>query len=179
MTAARQTDAIPYAVLEQADLIVDQVYLGGRRGSMADDPIARLLPVGTLGGFRYRGQRQSPSLVVLYTSLAEPDWPDVLDDTGLFTYYGDNRQPGRDLHGSPRGGNLILRRTFDLAHGDQADRRLVPPHLLFAKAGCKHSGADVWAGQVLTSVGGIQGLPRMAWWSAVMMLMPCLRAVEI
>jgi hypothetical protein len=38
------------------------------------------------------------------------DWPDHLDPrTGIVVYYGDNRSPGRELHKSPRHGNLILR----------------------------------------------------------------------
>jgi hypothetical protein len=95
--------AIPFAELAAADLVVEREYLGGSQGSMADDPIARLLPVGTLGGFRYKGSRQAPRLVVLYTSGAEADCPDELDlTTGSFTYYGDNRHPGKDLHDSPR-----------------------------------------------------------------------------
>jgi hypothetical protein len=133
--------AVPFDDLPSADLMVDREYLGGSQKSMADDPIARLLPVGTLGGFRYKGSREAPRLVVLYTSGAEADWPDVLDPaTGTFTYYGDNRQPGKDLHDSPRGGNGILRRTFDLAHGGAGQRAQVPPYFLFAKAG---RGRDV------------------------------------
>ena len=56
-------DAIPFATLATADLVVDREYLGGSQRSMADDPIARLLPVGMLGGFRYKGSRQAPRLV--------------------------------------------------------------------------------------------------------------------
>lgn len=135
------SNAVPFDDLPTADLMVDREYLGGSQKSMADDPIARLLPVGTLGGFRYKGSREAPCLVVLYTSGAEADWPDTLDPaTGTFTYYGDNRHPGKDLHDSPRGGNSILRRTFDLAHGGAGPRTQVPPYLLFAKAG---RGRDV------------------------------------
>jgi hypothetical protein len=80
-------------------------------------------------------------LVVLYSSGAEVDWPHELDlTTGTFTYYGDNRQPGKELHDSPRGGNIILRHAFDLAHGDSEQRRSVPPYFLFSKAG---RGRDV------------------------------------
>lgn len=141
MTVSQTRAAVPYSDLPIADLIVDREYLGGSKGSMADDPIARLLPVGTLGGFRYKGSRHKPQLVVLYTSGAEADWPDMLDlTTGTFTYYGDNRHPGKDLHDSPRGGNIILRRTFDLAHDDAKTRTSVPPYLLFSKAG---PGRDV------------------------------------
>jgi hypothetical protein len=41
--------------------------------------------------------RDTARLVVLYTSGAEPDWPDYLDPyTGAFTYFGDNRSPSRE-----------------------------------------------------------------------------------
>lgn len=93
---------------------------------MTGDPVGRLLQVGMLGGFRYRGQREAPLLVALITSDAEPDWRDSLDlTTGTFTYYGDNRRPGRDLHDSPHSGNVALRRTFDRAQGTAEDRRQV------------------------------------------------------
>lgn len=133
--------SVPFDELPSADLVVDRVYRGGSRGSVADDPLSKLLPVGNQGGFRYWGKRDAPRLVVLYTSGVEPDWPDVLDPaSGAFTYFGDNRHPGKELHDSSRGGNVILRRTFDFAssagprpgaailalrEGGQGPRRLV------------------------------------------------------
>ena len=74
--------------------MVDRTYLGGTAGHAGDDPLARLLPVGNQGGFRYAGSVKAGTvrLAVLYTSGAEPNWPDSLDvHTGLFTYCGDNR----------------------------------------------------------------------------------------
>ena len=72
---------------------------------------------------------------------AEPDWPDVLDVyTGSFTYYGDNRSPGRELHDTPRRGNLLLRRVFEWAHDGASGRARVPPFFLFDKPG---RGRDV------------------------------------
>ena len=103
-------DPVPFAQLSTADLIVERTYLGGTSGHAGDDPLAALLPIGNQGGFRYAG---SPSkgtvrLVVLYTSGVNEDWPDVLDPaTGTFTYYGDNRAPGHDLHDTPRRGNRM------------------------------------------------------------------------
>ena len=68
-------------------------------------------------------------------SGVEVDWPDVLDpQTGLLTYYGDNRTPGHELHDTRRGGNLLLRDAFDAAHKTAEDRLRVPPFLLFEKA---------------------------------------------
>ena len=88
------------------------------------------------GGFRYRGALDALDLVVLTSSLRDPDWPDMLDlETGVYTYYGDNKRPGRGLHETPRKGNELLRRIFDLAHSGVDGRRQVPPILIFANTG--------------------------------------------
>ena len=136
MTEARSA-AVPFIDLPTADLHLERLYLAGKSGTIGDDPLARLLPVGNQGGFRYYGspRRGSVKLVVLYTSGVEVDWPDLLDpQTGIFTYYGDNRKPGDELHGTKRQGNSLLRDVFQLVHGSAADRVQVPPFLLFEKA---------------------------------------------
>lgn len=46
---------VPFSELSNADLVVDQLYDGGTTKTMADDPLARSLPVGNQGGFRYAG----------------------------------------------------------------------------------------------------------------------------
>ncbi len=129
--------------LPGADLVLERVYRGRTAGNTGDDPLARLLPVGNQGGFRTHGRpaKDAVELAVLYTSGAEPDWPDVLDlHSGTFTYFGDNRAPGRELHDTPRKGNLLLSRVFERAHQGAAGRQRVPPFLLFDKAG---PGRDV------------------------------------
>jgi hypothetical protein len=134
---------VAFQQLEDADLIIDRVYQGGRAGNTADDPLNKLLPVGNQGGFRACGssKKDTVKVAVLYTSGAEPDWPDALDPyTGVFTYFGDNRSPGRLLEDTPRNGNLLLSRVFARAHGEPADRARVPPFLLFDKPG---GGRDV------------------------------------
>ncbi|HWI74136.1 MAG TPA: restriction endonuclease, partial [Baekduia sp.] len=96
-----------------------------------------LLPCGNQGGFRYAGSKRGRALklVLLYTSGADPDWPDALDrETGLFTYFGDNREPGKPLHDTPRGGNEILRWCFAQLHGADPGRRGIPPFFIFSKA---------------------------------------------
>jgi hypothetical protein len=46
-------------------------------------------------GFRYRGSLDNLSLVVLKTSLDDPDWPGALDrEAGTFVYFGENKRPG-------------------------------------------------------------------------------------
>lgn len=134
-------NAVPFEELQSVDLVLGQVYRGGTSGSVADDPLNRLIPVGNAGGFRYKGKAEAPLLVALYTTGTEDDWPDSVDPaTSTLTYYGDNRKPGRGLLDTPRHGNEILRRTFARAHGDPLARAHVAPHLLFAKAG---QGRDI------------------------------------
>ncbi|MFK4536375.1 hypothetical protein ABIA00_004558 [Bradyrhizobium ottawaense] len=128
---------IPFDHLATADLYVDAVYQGGRRGNMGDDPLPRLLRVDSLGGFRYRGKVAGKiHLLVLTSSLADPDWPDAIDrETGVFTYYGDNKKPGRELHDTGRDGNLILQKIFEAARGGIDGRREVPPTFIFGSTG--------------------------------------------
>jgi hypothetical protein len=127
---------VSFADLPTADLVVDRLYLPGSANHAGDDPIAQLVPVGNQGGFRAKGSidRGTVRLLVLYSSTEEPDWPDSLDpQTGLFTYYGDNRSPGRELHDTSRGGNRLLRDMFSWTHDIPSQRRKVPPTLLFTK----------------------------------------------
>ncbi|MCS3576548.1 restriction endonuclease [Bradyrhizobium elkanii] len=116
--------------------MVDAVYQGGRNGNASDDPLPHLVGVSNQGGFRYIGTKECPNLAVLTLTTKEHDWPDNLDrETGIFTYYGDNRKPGHELHATPRFGNLLLRDMFDKAHGQRSDRALVPPVLIFSNTG--------------------------------------------
>lgn len=74
--------------------------------------------------------------MLLTSSQVDPDWPDTLDrETGVFTYYGDNKKPGRELHDTPGRGNLLLRRLFDDAQRAKEGRSRVPPIFLFARSG--------------------------------------------
>ncbi len=123
--------------LSASDLVVDAVYQGGRQGNAGDDPLPKLMRVDSQGGFRYRGKVKGKlEMLVLMTSMDNPDWPDSLDvETGIFTYYGDNKKPGRDLHDTGRDGNLILKTIFEDGRAGQTGRHHVPPIFLFAKAG--------------------------------------------
>jgi len=131
-----QKDTFEQTELRDADLIVDAYYKGGRNANMRDDPLGPLVGVGNQGGFRHLGKRQFPHLIVITTSMSEPDWPDHLDsETGTLTYFGDNRLPGRELHDTPRWGNRMLSDLFSAAHGSDTDRQKVPPVLVFRSTG--------------------------------------------
>ena len=135
--AVKHDQIIPFADLPGADLQVDAVYQSGRIGNAKDDPLPPLLKVDSQGGFRRLGSLNGNlDMLVLVSSLSDPDWPDVLDrETGVFTYYGDNKRPGRALHETGRHGNEILRRIFADAHNGPAGRRRVPPIFVFASTG--------------------------------------------
>jgi hypothetical protein len=158
---------VPFADLATADLVLDAVYAGGNARNVSDDPLHRLLPgVGNQGGFRFNGSplKRDVRFAVLFTTRAEPDWPDELDpQTGLFTYYGDNRHPGKELHETPRRGNVLLRDVFTWSHG--RDRAKVPPFFLVEKTSM--TGRDVRfrgllapGGAVLTSDDELQAIWR-------------------
>ncbi|GAA1058523.1 restriction endonuclease [Agromyces luteolus] len=131
---------VPFDGLAEADLIVDAVYEGGTSGNAGDDPIGKLLPVGNSGGIRFRGRIGAPKVIALVTSGADADWPDWLDvETGVLTYFGDNKRPGHELHETSRRGNHLLRNIFDWSNGTLADRQRVPPILVFGGTGVRRN----------------------------------------
>lgn len=129
------TRSFPFSILETADLIVDAVYEGGTKGNTGDDPLGKLIPgAGNQGGFRSVGGWNAPRLAILYSSMDDPDWPDFIDIyTGVFTYFGDNKKPGFDLHDTPRGGNKLLQSCFAILHNAPDTRIGIPPFLVFTK----------------------------------------------
>src|SRR4051812_8541748 len=89
------------------------------------------------GGFRKLAKLAGKlHMLVLTSSFADPDWRDSLDrETGVFTYYGDNKKPGRELHDTGRDGNLILQKIFNAARSGVEGRAEVPPVFIFANTG--------------------------------------------
>lgn len=132
-----QGTRISFQDLPEADLFVDAVYEGGRSGNAGDDPLHPLLGVSIQGGFRYLGALDGTlKLIVLVSSFADVDWPDRLDPhAGLLTYFGDNKEPGRELETTRRNGNLLLARIFGHLHCSPPQREQIPPILIFGKAG--------------------------------------------
>lgn len=125
--------------LGTADLLVDAIYKGYKteNGGIAD-PLVKLVGVSRQGGFRYRGTRDRPTLLVLTSNLSETEWPDELDPTlGRFVYWGDNRRPGHQLHDTPRFGNQLLQSLFADAHNNRRHR--IPPILVFTAEGSGRS----------------------------------------
>jgi hypothetical protein len=66
--------------------------------------------------------------------MDDPDWPDFIDVyTGVFTYFGDNKKPGSELHDTPRRGNRLLQSRFAILHNAPDKRIQIPPFLVFTK----------------------------------------------
>lgn len=151
---------VPFSALAGADLVIDRIYEGGAQKHAGDDPISKLLAgVGNQGGFRKCGSTENERYVVLYTSGAETDWPDSLDSaTGQFTYYGDNRRPGHELHDTKKGGNRLLQRVFSCLHRVPAARSSVPPFFVFRSAPTPASARSVqFLGLAVPGFPGISG----------------------
>lgn len=126
--------------LEDADLVVDAIYEGGKANDLSAAPLPELLDIGNVGGFRKKrlekGQNDF-SYIVLFSTFSEPDWPDNIDaETGTFVYYGDNRQPGSTLH--EKDGNRTLKDIFEKLHAGKRDE--IPPFFIFTKT--KEEGHD-------------------------------------
>lgn len=135
---------IPFSQLDQADLIVEAIYKGGLGSSAEFEPLHHLFPkCGVSGGFRKVNRQDGsgrPAYVILYTTMSELEWPDYLDpETGVFRYYGDNRQPGREITNTKLKGNALLEYVFALLNG-AGDRGDIPPFFIFKKPG---TGRDV------------------------------------
>lgn len=138
-----QPRTVNFNELQSADLIIDAVYKGGNNGNISDDPISKLLGCSNQGGFRPLGSVDPLELkfVALYSSLMDPDWPDALDSQiGTFTYFGDNKEPGKELHNTIKKGNKILKNVFDITHNEKENRNRIPPFFVFTKGA---SGRDV------------------------------------
>jgi hypothetical protein len=111
---------------------------------------------GIQGGFRKVGRARRVKYVVLYSDQSQGDWPDRLDPvTGLFTYYGDNREPGSELHKTARGGNKLLADVFTLIHSSPARRSEVPPFFVFTKAPLHGNRAVQFRGLAVPGADGV------------------------
>jgi hypothetical protein len=128
--------------LNEADLQVDALYKAGTKGNMSDDPLSKLMGCENQGGFRKIGKVSTSEykLAILYSLMDDPDWPDRLDiEQGVFVYYGDNKEPGHELHETRKGGNRLLKFCFD-ALSMPNQRKKVPPFFIFTRGS---KGRDV------------------------------------
>jgi hypothetical protein len=58
-------------------------------------------------------------------------------------YHGDNKQPGRKLHDTPKNANLIFKNIFGNLHHKKKPRNKIPPAFLFSKFPTRNSPRSV------------------------------------
>lgn len=135
----------PFSMGSNAPLVVDAIYESSADGQLSGEPISKLLPgSGNMGGFRVSGRGDRKNWVVLFTTGEDRDWPDSLDlNTGKFTYFGDNKTPGHELHDTRAGGNKVLRHAFARLHDDTSPRVDVSPFFIFKKHQTKNGARSV------------------------------------
>jgi len=127
-----------FSELSKADLNIDAIYKGGSKGNQSDDIFNKLLGLENSGGFRALKSRTEPTMLALVSSTEEPEWPDFLDiETGIFTYYGDNRTPGHTFLDTSKKGNKCLENLFNWNHIGGDKRKKIPPIFIFIKEGKK------------------------------------------
>lgn len=136
--------SIKFENLKGQNLVVDEIYEGGKVGNVGDDPISKLFPrLGNMSGFRKvrrKDDKNKLAYVILYTSMSELEWPDYLDvETGIFRYYGDNRKAGNELTKTKQGGNKLLEEVFKILHTEK-ELEDIPPFFVLKKTG---NGRDV------------------------------------
>lgn len=124
---------VAFKKLKTSDIIVDAVYESNDEKNLKGDVLSKLMYVGTMGGFRRINTRKGEkkiAYIVLESTNKHPDWLDNIDyESGIIQYYGDNREPGRELHNTKQGGNKILKDIFEkLQSGNRKD---IPPFFYF------------------------------------------------
>ena len=135
---------VSFNELEYSDLIIDCIYKGGDAPNISAEPFHKLIPgCENSGGFRKKLREDGSgryAYIVLYTSMEELEWPDYLEEeTGIFRYYGDNREPGRELTDTKKKGNKILEDVFAQLNAGVGLEE-IPPFFVFKKTG---HGRDV------------------------------------
>lgn len=141
--------------LNSSDLIQMAIYEGGSyKNPMKDDPLSKIFKIegcekgiGNQGGFRKTSKEKDGkkvngtiAFVVMVDSGKQAEWPNKMDeDTGIFTYYGDNRTAGNDIFKTKNLGNKFLYEIFSKSYADPDERTTIPPIFIFKSTG---SGSD-------------------------------------
>ena len=151
---------VEFKDLESCDLVVDEIYGGAPSSNQRYDAITKIFPrlgdssgAPNSSGFRLAGSHPNEKFCCLYSSGNVIEWPDHLDlETGEYTYYGDNRQPGHELHS--KRGNRFLRTTFQRLH--EKERSKIAPIFVFHRYEGDRKRAVVFKG---LAVPGATGKP--------------------
>lgn len=137
--------------LGTSNLIQGAVYEGGsNKNPMKDDPLSKIFiiegcqkGIGNQGGFRKTSKEKDGkkvngtiAFVVMVDSGKQAEWPNKMDEeTGIFTYYGDNRTAGNDIFKTKNLGNKFLYEIFSKSYSGPDERATIPPIFIFKATG--------------------------------------------
>lgn len=141
---------INFSELNKSNLIQYAVYKGGTNNNAGDEPLTKLFKIGGFkagigvsGGFRRTSKEKngkkikgSNAFIALVDTGKQKEWPNTYDeDTGVFTYYGDNRIEGNDVLNTKKSGNEILQDIFNKSYSGPEERSNIPPIFIFKSTG--------------------------------------------
>jgi hypothetical protein len=115
-------------------LDVDATYEGGIQGNTGDDPINHLVGGGNQGAFqvcRESSRENIEALCSIFGACRSGLAGRIASRNGGFHLLWRQQKTGHELHGTQRGGNLILRNLFEDLHNQK--RISVPPIFVFTK----------------------------------------------
>lgn len=152
-----------------SDLRVDESYRNTNDWTQDEDVFGRYFRfadgkgVNNVAGFRPKSvvgkstRIEDCGFCLLVTNWGETEWPDAADrENGLFTYFGDNRKAGKELHDTEVRGNRLLQHVFQQLH--VGNRQEIPPFLAFEKY---RDGAGTQMRFLGLCCPGVQGLSSM------------------
>lgn len=137
--------------LGKSDLIQGAIYKGGNNKTpFENDPLSKIFKIegfekgiGNQGGFRKTSKEKdgkkvnnTTAFVVISDTGKQEKWPNKMDeDTGIFTYYGDNKTPGNDIFKTKNLGNKFLYEIFNKSYKGPDERAKIPPIFIFKSTG--------------------------------------------
>ena len=128
-----------YNQLTEADLVIGATYDSNGKNDMSGEVLSKLMNVCNQHGFRPRKDKNgNPAYYVLEATNKNENWIDEFDyEFGRVLYYGDNCEPGIELHNKP--GNKALFEWFNKLVKKKYGE--IPPIFLFSQSdeGCTRS----------------------------------------
>jgi len=113
----------------ESDLWVGAIYEGGP--SLSNEPIHAILGTQNMKGIRPKNDHAGHTrFIALQSTASQSEWPDSLDkSTGVYTYYGDNRDATKKLLDTD--GNKSLDRVFRGDFDTPEGRKKIPVFFVF------------------------------------------------
>lgn len=116
---------IEFNNLRSSALIPGNIYKGGNKGNVGDDPFTSLLGVGNSGGMRPKinSNKKLAYIVLISNPSNQHEYPDEFDSSNnVLTYYGDQRKPNKHFAETTHKGNLNIKKLFESSYkGDSVE----------------------------------------------------------